>query len=96
MCRGLGPDRALSLSYPLYDDTDLIFAQRFFGFFVAVVDQNFFPNSPEVYNHWGQCCVPVWGSCTDSHCNKVVLRLHIALDFFIVSLACRSAKPSTY
>jgi hypothetical protein len=44
----------------------------------------------------GQCCVPAWGSCTNYHCNKVVLRLRIALEFFFVSPACRSAKPLTY
>jgi hypothetical protein len=83
----------LGLACPLYDDSGLIFAQRVFSFFVVEVDQNSFPNSPEVHSHWSQCYVLAWGSYADYHCSKVALGSRLALEFFFVALICGSIKP---
>jgi hypothetical protein len=49
MCMGL--DRDLDLACPRSDGTGSSYARRFSGFFLAEVEQNSFPSSPEVHNH---------------------------------------------
>jgi hypothetical protein len=95
MCRGLTHIRAFDLAYPLCDDTKLIFARRFFDFFVVVVVQNSFPNSPMLHNHCSRCYTPVWGSCANYHCNEVALELCLTLEFYFVAQACENVRPLT-
>jgi hypothetical protein len=95
MCRGLSHDCGLGLTCPLCDDTNLIFARKFFDFFAAVVVENSFPSSLEVRNHRCRCCVSAWGSCANYRCNEVALEFCPILEFFFTAQAYGSVKCLT-
>jgi hypothetical protein len=51
MFMALSLDHDLSLTCPLCDDSCLILGRRVFGFFVAEMARNSFPNFLEVHSH---------------------------------------------
>jgi hypothetical protein len=61
--------------------------------FPVKVSHNSF-NFLVVHNDLNQCCALAWGSYADFHCIEVSV-LCLALQFFSVVLACRSAESQT-